>query len=95
MARIVGDTLEGDVKRLNSAWEGLVLNLGESGESLFRDIVQGATDLIGTLGDLAKNTHAESEALEEQRIKVNVLVGRIANLNEGTEEISAAGARSN
>ena len=86
MARIVGDTLEGDVKRLNSAWEGLVLNLGENGEDLFRDIIQGATDFISTLGDLTKNTHAESQALEQQRIKVNVLVGRIANLNEGTDE---------
>lgn len=86
MARIVGDTLEGDVKRLNSAWEGLVLNLGENGEDLFRDIIQGATDFISTLGDLTKNTHAESQAMEEQRVKINVLVGRIANLNEGTDE---------
>ena len=86
MARIVGDTLEGDVKRLNSAWEGLVLNLGENGESLFRDIIQGATDFISTLGDLTKNTHAESQAMEQQRVKINVLVGRIANLNEGTDE---------
>lgn len=86
MARIVGDTLEGDIKKFGSAWEGLVLNLGENGQDLFRDIVQGATDFIDTLGDLTKNIHAESDAMEDQRIKINVLVGRIQGLNEGTEE---------
>ncbi|QDP46521.1 MAG: putative minor tail protein [Prokaryotic dsDNA virus sp.] len=86
MARIVGDTLEGDVKRLNSAWEGLILNLGENGEDLFRDIVQGATDLISTLGDLTKNIHAESDAMQEQGVKVNALASRIVKLKEGDEE---------
>jgi len=86
MAKIVGDTLEGDVKRLNSAWEGLVLNLGENGEGLFRDIVQGATDLITTLGDLTKNIHAESDAMQEQGIRVNALASRIVKLKEGDEE---------
>ena len=86
MAKIVGDTLEGDVKRLNSAWEGLILNLGENGQDAFRGIVQGATDLIGTLGDLTKNIHAESDAMKEQGIKANALVSRITKLKEGDEE---------
>lgn len=86
MAKIVGDTLEGDVKKLNSAWEGLILNLGENGQDAFRGITQLATDFIGTLGDLTKNVHAESDALEMQRIKVGSLVGRITSLNEGTDK---------
>ena len=86
MAKIVGDTLEGDVKRLNSAFEGLILNLGDNSQDAFRSIVQGATDLINTFGDLTKNTHAESEAMEDQRVKINVLVGRITSLNKGTDE---------
>lgn len=86
MAKIVGDTLEGDVKRLNSAWEGLILNLGENGQDAFRNIVQGATDLIGTLGDLTKNIHAESDAMKEQGIKANALVSRITKLKKGDEE---------
>jgi len=85
MAKIVGDTLEGDVKRFNSAWEGLVLNLGENGEDLFRDIVQGATDFIDTLGDLTKNTHAESDAMRLQQVEANSLANRILSLSENDE----------
>ena len=86
MAKIVGDTLEGDVKRLNSAWEGLILNLGESGEDLFRNIVSGATDLITTLGGLTKNIHAGSDAMKEQQIQVNTLASRALKLKEGDED---------
>jgi hypothetical protein len=82
MAKVVGDTLEGDIKRLNSAWEGLVLNLGENGEGLFRSIVEGATDFVGVLGDLTKNTHAESDAMRAQLVQVNSLANRIQGLSE-------------
>lgn len=86
MAKIVGDTLEGDVKKLNSAWEGLILNLGENGEDAFRDIVQGATDLISTLGGLTENIHAGSDAMREQQVAVNTLASRALKLNEGDED---------
>jgi len=35
MAKVVGDTLEGDVKRLSSAWDDLILNLGDSSDGIF------------------------------------------------------------
>jgi hypothetical protein len=84
MAAVVGDTLEGDLKRLSSAFEGLIL--GSAGTEFFRDLTQGATELISTLSDLTTNTHEESDALEDQRIKTNLLVQRILRLNEGSEE---------
>jgi len=84
MAAVVGDTLEGDLKRLSSAFEGLIL--GSAGTEFFRDITQGATELISTLSELTSNTHEESDALEDQRIKTNLLVQRILRLNEGSEE---------
>lgn len=84
MAAVVGDTLEGDLKRLSSAFEGLIL--GSAGTEFFRDITQGATELISTLSDLTSNTHEESDALEDQRIKTNLLVQRILRLNEGSQE---------
>lgn len=84
MAAVVGDTLEGDLKRLSSAFEGLIL--GSAGTEFFRDITQGATELISTLSDLTTNTHEESDALEDQRIKTNLLVQRILRLNEGSQE---------
>ena len=84
MAKIVGDTLDGDLKRLSSAWEGLILNFSET--DALRDIVQLTTDLVSGISDLTKNIHEESDAMEEQRIQTNVLVGRIISLNEGTDE---------
>ena len=78
------DTLEGDLKKLSSAFEGLIL--GNGGTDFFRDLTQGATELLSAITDLTSNTHEESEAFEEQRIAVNVLVGRITDLNEGTDE---------
>ena len=84
MAAVVGDTLEGDLKRLSSAFEGLIL--GSAGTEFFRDLTQGATELISALSDLTSNTHEESEALEDQRIAVNVLVSQISSLNIGTDE---------
>ena len=84
MAKIVGDTLDGDLKRLSSAWEGLILNFSET--DALRDIVQLTTDLVGGISDLTKNIHEESDAMEEQRIKTNILVKRISALNVGTDE---------
>ena len=84
MAAVVGDTLEGDLKRLSSAFEGLIL--GSAGTEFFRDITQGATELISSISELTSNTHEESEALEDQRIAVNVLVSQISSLNIGTDE---------
>tara|TARA_R100001015_G_C4632296_1_gene195664 strand:+ start:42 stop:3140 length:3099 start_codon:yes stop_codon:yes gene_type:complete len=43
MADIMGDTLDGDIKRLTSAWEGLILS-GTESETVFRSIIQSLTD---------------------------------------------------
>jgi TP901 family phage tail tape measure protein len=79
------NNLEGDTKLLKSAWEGLVLTFSK-GENFLRDIVQTATSFLGIITDLNTNIHEQSEAMEEQRIEVNLLVGRISELNEGTDE---------
>lgn len=86
MANVVGDTLEGDVKRLSSAWDDLILNVGDRAKGAFRSVVQGATELVSTLSDLTRNIHAESDALEDQRIELNALVGQLTNANEGSEK---------
>ena len=48
MAKTVGTTLQGDMKRLESAWEGLVLSF-QDGNNIIKDTVQAATDLLNTL----------------------------------------------
>ena len=79
MASIVGDTLEGDLKKLSSAFEGLILNA--SGSDFFRDLAQGATDLISGISDLTTNIHDQSDAIDDQRAEMNLLVQRITDVN--------------
>jgi hypothetical protein len=47
MARIMSDNLTGDVKKLTSAWEGLILKIGESDP--WRRAVQGITEVINAI----------------------------------------------
>lgn len=53
MARAMSDNLTGDVEKLSSAWEGLILSL--SNTSVLRDAAQGITGILnalsGTKGD--------------------------------------------
>tara|TARA_R110000803_G_scaffold28710_1_gene66130 strand:- start:2524 stop:5979 length:3456 start_codon:yes stop_codon:yes gene_type:complete len=84
MANIVGDTLDGDLKKLSSVWEGLILQTSEG--DFFRGLTQSATAFLGTIKDLTKGVHDESEALEDQRVKTNLLAQKILRLNEGSED---------
>lgn len=47
MSRIITDNLEGDVKRLESAWEGLLLKVGDTNP--WRNAVRGLTDFLSVL----------------------------------------------
>jgi hypothetical protein len=47
MARIMQDDLTGDVIKLTSAWEGLIITMGDT--KFFRDTVQQLTNLVNTL----------------------------------------------
>ncbi len=78
MADIVGDTLEGDVKRLTSAWEGFVLSLDDSDSSIgnaLRGITQFFTDIIEGMSKFGK-TSAEirrqiiEDSLPEELVEV-------------------------
>lgn len=84
MADVVGDTLEGDLNRLSSAWEGLVLSVSDG--DIFRGLTQSATNLLNQITELTKNIHEESDALEEQRLEMNALVGVATNVNTTAEE---------
>lgn len=44
------DNLDGDLKRLGSAWEGLTLSM-DGGGSIFRPIVQAGTDMLNWVSD--------------------------------------------
>jgi TP901 family phage tail tape measure protein len=85
MAEIVGDTLEGSFKRLNSALEGLMINLTESfiGKSL-QKVVDRFAGLVNVVSDFIDIP--VSETLEKQRVELNILVGRLTDVNVQEEE---------
>lgn len=51
MAETIGDTLEGDLKGLSSALEGVRISLGEAFSSAARESVQKATAAVRAFGD--------------------------------------------
>ena len=60
MADTVSDTLQGDIKALGSAWDGLILSI-ENSEGVFRDITQSITSLLGDI-----STGVEDMDISEQ-----------------------------
>jgi TP901 family phage tail tape measure protein len=85
MADIVGDNLEGAFKRLNSAISGLLINLTETfiGKS-YQNFIDGLANIINLFSDLVDVP--VSESLEKQRIELNILVGRLTDVNIQEEE---------
>jgi len=53
MAEVAKDNLGGDLDKLKSAWEGLLLRM-EDGESVFRKVVQSIIWLINNIGTITK-----------------------------------------
>jgi TP901 family phage tail tape measure protein len=62
--RINNDNLDGDLKKMNSAWEGFTLSIGGAGESM-RGLVQVGTDVLNWTSDLITGLkEADSMKLE-------------------------------
>lgn len=62
--RINNDNLDGDLKKMNSAWEGFTLSVGGAGESM-RGLVQVGTDVLNWTSDLITGfKEADSMKLE-------------------------------
>ena len=73
MADVMQDNLQGDLTKLNSAFEGLQLTLFETSNGAMRDIVQSVTnDLIPAFSDFAKG-------VEGSGARVGEAVGSIVN----------------
>lgn len=53
-AQAMGDNLDGDITRLQSAWTEFSLTLSEGPTSAFREIAQGLTSLVGSMTRFAK-----------------------------------------
>jgi hypothetical protein len=75
MADIVGDTLQGDLKALSSAWEGLILSF-EEGNNVVRSTTKGLTDIVKSV-----TTLNEASAVFEEFGFEEDLTGFFGNVN--------------
>lgn len=69
-AAINSDNLQGDLKSLSSAWEGVTLAFDGS-ESMFRPIVQAGTDMLNWISDTATAMkNFDGRGMETQILKI-------------------------
>lgn len=86
MADIVEDTLTGDIAKLNSAWEGLLLSLSQGG-GVFRTVVQGLTSFLSVLQGMPSTQREVTsasldlvESLHKQGTEAQTLLDRYKEL---------------
>jgi len=82
---IRNDNLAGDLKKLNSAFEGLSIELGENFTPLFRDIVQIATQIIGEFTTAAEETEGLDFTFEDLDSTMRKLVATFQIIGTITE----------
>lgn len=83
MSDIMSDNLEGDVAGLNSAWEGLMLQLG-GGQDLFRSIIQWITKLVQKVTEISKSVQDWATDLYDNSIVVRGILKGIKWVFEET-----------
>lgn len=83
MADIMEDNLEGDLKKLSSAWEGLVLTFDKS-EIGLRKVVQGLVGMLNYVTGIKKEKL--SEEIQAQQLEFNLLAQRLFDVNTKEED---------
>ena len=83
MARIVGDTLEGALKRSESATQGFAIAFMDSFGNTFKNIVDGFASFVNVLTDFV--AIPISEKLAEDRTEMNLLFGVLKDTNNSQE----------
>lgn len=87
MAKTVGDTLQGELKRLDSAWEGLVLSF-EEGNGVLKDLTGAFADYL----DLITATRNISKELDELGFESNFLTFDAKTVAIGGERLARLGS---
>lgn len=78
MADKMVNNLAGELKMLQSAWEGFVLTFQES-DGVMKDVVHGATEMIGNLREMiAGNGDWSKEMMENISTTVKYVLGAVA-----------------
>lgn len=73
MSDIMSDNLEGDLTKLASAWDGLLMSFG-NGNDVIRELVQGLTKLVSKCTDAVKSVQAWYRDLYDNSIAVRAIV---------------------
>lgn len=97
------DNLKGDSLELKSAWQGMMLEIGENSEGIFRGTIQFLTDMTNALGqmfggenakinkrieDMAKSFGLLSE--EEGVIEIEKMGKKVSSLNNEIESLNSS-----
>jgi TP901 family phage tail tape measure protein len=82
-AKIMEDNLQGDIRRLNSAWESFTNELAEGNKGALRDLIQTIAELLGYLANWLRGTQA---TMEQQEAFNNVM----ETVRQGAELLLAA-----
>lgn len=83
MARIVGDNLEGALKRSVSAWQGLQIAVMEKFGEAMKNTVEGFANLINKITDFTQTP--VSEKVEKDRLAMNDLFNALKETNIAQE----------
>jgi len=72
MARIMEDNLEGDIRKLKSAWEGFRIEIGEKLMPVARQVIQWLTSLIQHADEIIPKVAAAAAAFGTFAIAINI-----------------------
>lgn len=81
--KAITDNLSGDLKRLDSAFEGLQINFADTFDKSLRNAIQGVTDLTSAVSDYIKTP--VSEELREEQSEFSALITALKNTTAGQE----------
>lgn len=73
VATVKIDNLKGDLKQLESAWEDLGIQMQESVDSPLRNLTQGITNVVGSIGNWMK----EHPELTSMLIKAGLIIATV------------------
>lgn len=85
MANIRLDNLSGDITKLSSAWEGLLLSI-EDGNGLLAQFVRGTIQATTSIVGFFTNTERVSDSLKKQSVQLGVQTGDLHELQRQVED---------
>lgn len=80
VAKIQTDNLDGDLKKLQSAWEGMQIDVLEKEDSVLRKLITSATAWLGTVGEWIKANPTLTSTILTVITGAMAFIGIISNI---------------